>query len=135
MYCQNEKCLGPVKPNITFFGEALPEEFMGAFGLCRQADLLIVIGTALAVGPFNQIVNAISDKRPKVLINMENTDYSGFEFNDQEKYPNRLFLQGKCDDVINQICEEVGWAEDLEKLTGYKAGQKPNTEIDVDKLG
>lgn len=108
---------------------------MGAFGLCRQADLLIVIGTALAVGPFNQIVNAISDKRPKVLINMENTDYSGFEFNDQEKYPNRLFLQGKCDDVINQICEEVGWAEDLEKLTGYKAGQKPNTEIDVDKLG
>lgn len=37
--------------------------------------------------------------------------------------------------MINQICEEVGWAEDLEKLTGYKAGQKPKTDVDVDNLG
>jgi NAD-dependent SIR2 family protein deacetylase len=47
-----------------------------------KPDLLIVIGTALAVGPFNQIVEIVSDKVPKVLINMENTAYSGFEFDD-----------------------------------------------------
>lgn len=55
---------------------------MEAFRTVIKADLLIVIGTALAVGPFNQIVNVISDKVPKVLINMENTAYSGFDFED-----------------------------------------------------
>jgi NAD-dependent histone deacetylase SIR2 len=70
----------------------------------NDIDLLIVIGTALAVGPFNQIVNIISDTTPKVLINMENTDYSGFEFCDSERYPNRILLQGKCDEVVHEIC-------------------------------
>ena len=32
---------------------------------------MIVIGTALAVGPFNQSVNKIKDKTPCVLFNME----------------------------------------------------------------
>ena len=53
MYCEKEDCKGPIKPNITFFGEALPEEFYEACEQCEDADLLIVIGTALAVGPFN----------------------------------------------------------------------------------
>jgi len=34
-------------------------------------DLMIVIGTALAVGPFNQSVNKIKDRTPCVLFNME----------------------------------------------------------------
>lgn len=27
MYCRMEDCNGPVKPNITFFGESLPADF------------------------------------------------------------------------------------------------------------
>ena len=53
---------------------------------------------------------------------MENTASSGYEFDDPEKFPKRILLKGKCDDFINRICAEVGWEEELEKLTGYKAG-------------
>mgnify|MGYP006135043565 CR=1 FL=1 len=53
--CEKEGCGGPVKPDITFFGEGLPRCFFEAMEHIQEhgADLLIVIGTALAVGPFN----------------------------------------------------------------------------------
>ena len=55
--CSNEDCKGPVKPNIVFFGEQLPKEFFKAIdpNNLLQVDLLIVMGTALAVTPFNMI--------------------------------------------------------------------------------
>lgn len=68
VYCKH--CEGPVKPNITFFGEALPQEFCEEMGKVNNADLLIVIGTALAVAPFNGMVDMIPDSVRKVLINM-----------------------------------------------------------------
>ena len=30
LFCNQAGCGGPVKPNIVFFGEALPEEFLSA---------------------------------------------------------------------------------------------------------
>lgn len=65
------KCGGPVKPKITFFGEKLPEKFHWGWDRIRNkkwtakgepeeilfedggCDLMITIGTALAVMPFN----------------------------------------------------------------------------------
>jgi NAD-dependent deacetylase len=45
-------CGGPFKPDITFFGEALPEAaFGGAMSLARQADLMLVLGSSLTVQP------------------------------------------------------------------------------------
>lgn len=52
-------------------------------------DLMIVMGTALAVAPFNHVVNFVDC--PQVLINLENTKASGYDFDDQEKRPHRLF--------------------------------------------
>lgn len=41
---------GYVKPDITFFGEQLPERFSDLCEIdAREADLLIVIGTSLEV--------------------------------------------------------------------------------------
>ena len=71
--CRKDGCGGPVKPDITFFGEGLPRSFFEAWDKIEDAikdsddeesdsdfkykdggcDLMIVIGTALAVGPFN----------------------------------------------------------------------------------
>ena len=46
------KCGGPYKPDITFFGEALPEdELRGAIGLAERADLIVVLGSSLTVQP------------------------------------------------------------------------------------
>ena len=60
-FCERTKengdaCGGPVKPKITFFGQDLPIGFLSIFDEMQQApmfDLLIVIGTSLAVAPFN----------------------------------------------------------------------------------
>lgn len=55
--CSSGSCRGLVKPSIVFFGEGLPYEFFQSqdedFGAC---DLLLVMGTSLAVAPFNELV-------------------------------------------------------------------------------
>jgi NAD-dependent SIR2 family protein deacetylase len=63
-----------VKPNITFFGESLPMAFMLAvqkFNL-SPPDLVLIMGTALAVSPFNSIPAFMPKTIPKVLFNMTN---------------------------------------------------------------
>ena len=118
MYCgetqgDGKKCQGPVKPDIVFFGEGLPAKFTSLFGnIKNECDLMIVMGTGLAVSPFNQMVDTVKEECPKVLINMENTDFSGYDF--KTKYqPERLFLQGKCDDIAVKICKDCGWTEEF----------------------
>lgn len=116
MYCAN--CEGPIKPKITFFGEGLPAKFGEAYDHIKKdsADLCIVMGTGLAVAPFNGAAK-IGDKdgnfMPRVLMNLENTAESGYDFANPEKYPERLWLNGKCDDTIRTICKQLGWEEDL----------------------
>jgi NAD-dependent deacetylase len=46
------KCALPLKPAIVFFGEKLPEEAWGRSELeAKRADLMLVLGTSLAVYP------------------------------------------------------------------------------------
>ena len=46
------KCGGVYKPDITFFGEMLPEAaFDGAMRLADKADLVVVLGSSLTVHP------------------------------------------------------------------------------------
>jgi len=79
----------------------------------EKTDLLIVIGTSLAVGPFNQIVNLVQPNTPSVLINLENTATHGYDFDDPENFPERLFLKGRAQDTIQEIAEACGWKEEL----------------------
>ena len=112
MLGKGKSCNGPVKPNITFFGEKLPRPFVDALINIEkeEIDLLIVVGTALAVAPFNTIVDKL--KCPQVLVNLTNTDASGFDFSSASE-PHRLFLQGKCDDTLMEIAESCGWKDEL----------------------
>lgn len=89
-----------MKPDIVFFGEALPPNFFDDFmEIPFRPDLCLVMGTALAVSPFNQIPNMVQKNVPKVLLNMENTkETGGVDFTDGKK--KKLFLQGKCDETI-----------------------------------
>lgn len=54
----------------------------------------------MSVAPFNKIVDLIKDCVPKVLINLENTDAAGYDFCDQELFPERLFIGGRCQEGI-----------------------------------
>jgi NAD-dependent SIR2 family protein deacetylase len=91
-------CNGPVKPKIVFFGEKLNEWFHWGWDRIRNkefwgkeenppdlfedggCDLMIVIGTALAVFPFCATVHQAPKGTPTVLINLHNTDSEGFDF-------------------------------------------------------
>jgi NAD-dependent SIR2 family protein deacetylase len=57
------RCEGPVKPDIVFFGEALPGRFhRRRLADMPQADLLLVMGTSLAVQPFASMTGEVADK-------------------------------------------------------------------------
>jgi NAD-dependent deacetylase sirtuin 2 len=70
--CKTEGCNGLVKPDVVFFGEGLPERY---HDLCDrdlgEADLLIVIGTALAVQPFASLIGMVGEQCPRLLINRD----------------------------------------------------------------
>lgn len=112
-----DKCEGAVKPDITFFGEGLPDDFFESCKVIQEnePDLLIVCGTALAVSPFKNIVGMISNDVPKVLFNMEDVfETSGYQF-DKPKH-NKILVKGKCDENIRKLVKDVNWVDDFEKV-------------------
>ena len=65
-----ESCRGVVRPDVVLFGEALPDEFWTkARSDFPHCDLLIVMGTSLAVAPFNTLVGRPKASVPRVYIN------------------------------------------------------------------
>jgi NAD-dependent deacetylase len=62
-------CGGIIKPNITFFGEGLPEEaFLGAQALLSDVDLLLVLGSSLVVQPAASLPAVTLRKGGKLVI-------------------------------------------------------------------
>ncbi|KAG8214517.1 DHS-like NAD/FAD-binding domain-containing protein [Butyriboletus roseoflavus] len=102
-----EHCRGLVKPDIVFFGEALPPRFHVSIRSLRHADLLIVMGTSLTVHPFASLVDLVPDDCPRVLINLD--DVGDFDKQDD------IILLGKCDDIVQELCCELGWGMELER--------------------
>jgi NAD-dependent SIR2 family protein deacetylase len=100
-----------VKPDIVFFGEALPDRFFECakkdFPLC---DLLIVMGTSLQVHPFAGLVH--NTKSPRVLINRDRV--GPFRFG--AKGASDFFFQGDCDMACNLTADLLGWQDDVQKL-------------------
>ena len=69
------ECGGVFKPDITFFGEALPEEaFSGAVDLAGRCDLMVVLGSSLVVHPAASIP-ALAARRgaPLAIVNRGST--------------------------------------------------------------
>ena len=110
---KHDECGGFVKPDVTFFGEKLPEEFHGNIGRITEADLVFVMGTSLKVAPFSFLVSFVDKSVPIVLVNRDN-----LHFGDR---PNFLFLQGDIEDHIQQICSDVGW--ELDGINGSKVSE------------
>lgn len=103
------ECEGLVKPEIVFFGEALPREFHDNIDLPGEADLCIVMGTSLSVQPFASLPVNCRDGTPRLLINMERVGGLGGRSDD-------VLLLGDCDKGVRKLCEALGWDEELEDL-------------------
>lgn len=114
-------CNGLVKPDIVFFGESLPPKFIESIPAMDRADLLIVMGTSLTVHPFASLTNRVRKSCPRVLINIERVGDYGCRERDV------IFL-GKCDEIVRELCAELGWGEELEKAWAETAGSVEGTE-------
>ncbi|XP_074657805.1 NAD-dependent protein deacetylase sirtuin-2-like [Tubulanus polymorphus] len=121
-------CEGLVKPDIVFFGEALPNRFFEcAKSDFEKCDLLIIMGSSLVVQPFASMVNRVPETTPRLYINLENNDSggdpfmvmlglsSGFQFEAEDNYRD-VFWQGTCDDGVQALADLVAWGDELKKL-------------------
>ncbi|KAL4885352.1 DHS-like NAD/FAD-binding domain-containing protein [Aspergillus karnatakaensis] len=106
-YCG--ECKGLVKPDIVFFGEALPPSFFDNRTLPEEADLCIVMGTSLSVQPFASLPSFVADGVPRVLINRERVGGLGSR-------PDDVLILGDCDDGVRKFARALGWEEELERL-------------------
>ena len=124
-----EKCSGPLKPDIVFFGEKMPRQVLEQIKMdmpdMRKCDLLIVAGTSLAVQPFASFIDAVPRATPRVFINRD-IDGSGRrgEYDD----PGGQHMWGKCgnyrdvllrgdsDRVVTKLCRELGWLQELQAM-------------------
>ncbi|KIX03577.1 uncharacterized protein Z518_07130 [Rhinocladiella mackenziei CBS 650.93] len=108
-HCIRKTCNGLVKPDIVFFGEALPESFHMNRSLPARADLAIVMGTSLTVQPFASLPSFVREDTPRVLINLERVGSLGSR-------PDDVLLLGDCDDGVRKFADALGWLDELEEL-------------------
>lgn len=91
-------CGGVIKPDIVFFGEAV-KNFYRAKEFASECDLLIVIGSSLAVYPAAEIPLFAREKI--VIINKEKPEIDFYGKNDI------LFIQENIDEFFKKIYPEL----------------------------
>ncbi|KAG9504105.1 hypothetical protein J7337_004069 [Fusarium musae] len=92
---------GVMKPDITFFGEALPDEFSRRLTEHDRdkVDLVIVIGTSLKVTPVSEIVSWLPANIPQIYVSRQAVNHINFDID----------LLGDCDVVVSELCRRLGW--------------------------
>ncbi|KAL8790711.1 MAG: hypothetical protein Q9195_006253 [Heterodermia aff. obscurata] len=108
-HCLTPQCNGLVKPDIVFFGEALPENFHTNRMVPSAADLCIVMGTSLTVQPFASLPGSCAEGVPRLLINSERVGTLGSRADD-------VLLLGDCDTGTRKLATVLGWDKELEEL-------------------
>lgn len=106
-FCNQEGCDGAVKPDIVFFGEALPAAFAENADQAAMADIMLVLGTSLTVYPFAGLPDMARQGKPRVLFNMERVGNLGGRADD-------VLELGSCDEGIRKLADELGWRDELE---------------------
>jgi NAD-dependent deacetylase len=96
--CDCEKIL---KPDVIFFGEAIPEEAMNrSFQLASSASALLVVGTSAVVSPVNTIPAIAKRNGADIIeINLEKTHLTNTVTS--------IFFQGNAGDIIPQLVTAV----------------------------
>ncbi|KAI0186686.1 SIR2-like protein [Xylaria flabelliformis] len=92
---------GVMKPDITFFGEPLPDEFSKRLVKHDRnlVDLVIVIGTSLKVAPVSEVVPFLPAHIPQIYISRTPVSHINFDID----------LLGDCDVVVAELCRRAGW--------------------------
>lgn len=105
-----DESFGVFKPDITFFGEALPDRFEDMLvkqGDARNCDLLICLGTSLKVAPVSEIVKIVGHDVPQIYISKTPARHLNFD----------VSMLGSCDQAIELLCDLLQWPIDHEMAT------------------
>lgn len=96
-----EKCGGILKPDVIFFGEAIPEPAgENAFNETKKADCFILIGTTGTVAPANTIPVAAKSHGAKIIeINPDKSEYT--------ESVTDIFLEQKAGAAMEKLMEEL----------------------------
>ena len=92
---------GVMKPDITFFGEPLPDRFSERLTTHDKdlVDLVIVMGTSLKVAPVSEVVPYLPANIPQIYISRDPVSHVNFDID----------LLGDCDIVVAELCRRAGW--------------------------
>ncbi|KAI3321268.1 SIR2-domain-containing protein [Xylariaceae sp. AK1471] len=92
---------GVMKPDITFFGEPLPDEFSKRLVKHDRnlVDLVVVIGTSLKVAPVSEVVPFLPSHVPQIYVSRTPVSHINFDID----------LLGDCDVVVAELCRRAGW--------------------------
>lgn len=96
-----EKCHGILKPDVIFFGEAIPEPAStNSFNETRKADCFILIGTTGTVAPANLIPSTAKANGAKIIeINPYPSEYSASVTD--------VFLMESATTAMDYLMEEI----------------------------
>ena len=146
----NARWGGLVKPDISFFGERLPDRFYERAGLLAdsvdsdfaECDLLIVMGTSLVVQPFASLIDRVPDTCPRLLLNRQpvalynpvlaelSGEPQGFRFRDPSNWRDVCFLCS-TDDGVKKLAALLGWSRELDARVDACGGwPAPGPEIE-----
>lgn len=97
--CPN--CGGILKPSVVLFEEALPADAIEeALAATQQADLFVVIGSSLEVGPVNQLpLLAVQGGADLAIINLDPT------IEDRQA---KWVIREKAGKVVSKLCQLLG---------------------------
>jgi NAD+-dependent protein deacetylase SIR2 len=121
-HCIVPQCNGLVKPDIVFFGEALPDSFRQNMPKIAQADLVIIMGTSLTVQPFASLPNYALEGVPRVLINFERVGGLGSR-------PDDVCILSECDKGVRDLANALSWREELETLWKVVSGKEADGDV------
>lgn len=112
---------GLVKPKISFYGEPLMECFFELRGDLEDCDMLLVLGTALEVSPFNKLVGQAHAAAPRLLVNRDAVGLcddleQGFRFHLPGSNWRDAFHEGDIDAAVSVLAGCLGWTDDLEDV-------------------
>jgi NAD-dependent deacetylase len=89
-----------LKPTVVLFGEPMPQAAVQeAFGLARQADVMLVVGSSLVVFPAAEVpLIAVRAGAALIVVNAEPTPVDGLA---------QVVIQGRAGEVLPEILMEM----------------------------
>lgn len=115
---------GIMKPDITFFGEKLTDDFDRALEEDRErVDLVLIIGTSLKVSPVAEAPGYLPHSVPQILINKTPINHINPD----------VMLLGNADTIVQHLCLKLGWDLPLDPRQKGAPTQSPQAQTVLGK--